>query len=83
MYTPYVYEDVPRDGIPRITDEEYASLLTAAKAVRESKDAWEKLNCDILSRYGKPRREDFDDDGLPSTFWSIKGHNIEKMSVIY
>jgi hypothetical protein len=83
MYTPYFYEDVPRDGVPRITNEEYAALLAGSKAAREAKDAWEKLNCDILRRYGKPRQEDFDDDGLPATFWSIKGHNIEKMTVVY
>jgi len=81
MYTPY--EDVPRLGVQRITDEEFSELIKAMSAKRRAEDILYETTTRILSNYGKQRYEDHDEKGLPKTCWNIIGHNIEKMTVVY
>ena len=83
MYTPYVYEDVPKEGVPRITDEEFSELSDAAFAKRRAEDVLYKIKTRILQKYGKREYENVGVDGLPETYWSIQGHNVEKMTVVY
>lgn len=72
------YEDVWKDNVPRITDEEYQEYREALWQARRAEDVRHKIETRLLTKYGKAKCEDFDETGTPKTWWCIIGHNIEK-----
>ena len=83
MYTPAPpYEDVPKEGVPRITEEEFLSLKEAGEAISKARSEFARRLNNILNRYGKTQIE-VDKSGKFSFIVNeIRGHNIERMECI-
>jgi hypothetical protein len=82
MYTPAPpYEDVPKENVPRITEEEFQAISEAGKKMGEATNFYRKIHAEILEKYSKPIM--FNSNGGPNECYYIQGHNVEHAVCVY
>ena len=82
MYTPAPpYEDVPKEGVPRITEEEFQIILDAKIKMAEATNTYRRLHSEILKRYAPPVV--LNENGSPSECYYVEGHNVEHAVCVY
>jgi len=75
------YEDVPKEGIPRITEEEFEAIQDAGRKMGEATNFYRKMHSSIVSKYSNPVA--CNSDGAPTEVYILRGHNVEHATCIY
>ena len=82
MYTPAPpYEDIPKEGTSRITEEEFEAISEAGRKIGEATNSYRKIHGEILKRYSKPVI--LNENGVPKEVYYIQGHNVEHAVCLY
>ena len=80
-YTPH--QDIPLEGCPRITEEEFQSLAEKGREIAKARKEFYVVQNEILARYGRKSIEENWEDGQPKKTNGIVGHNLLTFDCVY